>query len=238
VQPGFDWLACDAYLFDIDGTLLNSRDAVHYHAFHRAVATIFGLDFRLDGVPVHGNTDIGILRAYLESAGVAESTWRPQLEHLIDLMSAEVEFNAAALRPERCPAIVELLDHLVSFGKLLGVASGNLERVGWAKLRACGLRERFSFGSFSGEREQRDDVIAFGISQAKAKLGPAARVCVVGDTPADIASAHANHIPAIAVATGIYSVEELLRHSPDMCISCCDDLFQSFQTGNATNAGQ
>ena len=62
IQPGFDWTAFDCYLFDIDGTLLNSRDAVHYYAFHRAVQTVFGLDFRLDGVPVHGNTDVGILR--------------------------------------------------------------------------------------------------------------------------------------------------------------------------------
>src|SRR5690349_15360578 len=68
IRPGFDWTAFDCYLFDIDGTLLNSRDAVHYHAFHRAVQTVFGLDFRLDGVPVHGNTDVGILRAYFEQA--------------------------------------------------------------------------------------------------------------------------------------------------------------------------
>jgi phosphoglycolate phosphatase-like HAD superfamily hydrolase len=229
VQPGFEWLSYDTYLFDIDGTLLNSRDAVHYHAFHRAVATVFGLDFRLNGVPVHGNTDLGILRAYLDSAGIAESAWGPQLSRVIDLMSADVELNAAGLRPELCPAIIELLNHLSSSGKLLGVASGNLERVGWAKLRACGLRERFSFGSFSGEREKRDDIIAFGISQAKAKLGPSARVCVVGDTPADIASAHANGIPAIAVATGIYSVEELLSHNPEMCVACCDDLLDSLE---------
>jgi phosphoglycolate phosphatase-like HAD superfamily hydrolase len=226
VQFGFDWLGFDAYLFDIDGTLLNSRDAVHYHAFHRAVANIFGLDFRLDGVPVHGNTDIGILRAYLESAAVDESAWVPKLPAVIEAMSADVELNAAGLRPEVCPSIIDVLDHLRSAGKLLGVASGNLERVGWAKLRACGLRDYFSFGSFSGERERRDDVIAHGISQAKKALASEARVCVVGDTPADIASAHANGIPSIAVATGIYSVEDLLSHRPEMCISCCDDLLR------------
>jgi phosphoglycolate phosphatase-like HAD superfamily hydrolase len=149
------------------------------------------------------------------------------LPAVIEAMTADVEANATGLRPEVCPSIIEVLDQLRSAGKLLGVASGNLERVGWAKLRACGLRDYFSFGSFSGERERRDDVIADGISQAKAALGSEARVCVVGDTPADIASAHANGIPAIAVATGIYSVEDLLSHRPEMCISCCDDLLRS-----------
>src|SRR5690348_10387933 len=144
VKPGFDWKAAEAYLFDIDGTLLNSRDAVHYFAFHHAVKQVFGLDFRIDGVPVHGNTDVGILRAYLDVAGVPESQWRPKLPDVLRIMTEEVERNAADLRPELCPAVAKLIELLASEGKLLGVASGNLEAVGWAKLRACGLRDYFS----------------------------------------------------------------------------------------------
>ena len=227
-QPGFDWLAADAYLFDIDGTLLNSRDAVHYHAFHRAVNQVFGLDMRLEGIPVHGNTDVGILQAYLRSAGLPEERWRPRLPEVFELMSAEVERNASSLQPELCPAIPELIQYLCSQDKLLGVASGNLERVGWAKLRACGLREFFSFGAFSGALETRDEVIAHGIEQAREIRGSDASVFVIGDTPADISSAHANGIAVIAVATGIYSFDELLGHSPEMCISCCTDLMTSF----------
>ena len=227
VRPGFDWTAADAYLFDIDGTLLNSRDAVHYHAFHRAVSQVFGLDFRADGVAVHGNTDVGILRAYLEAANVPEGQWLPRLPAVLELISAEVERNAADLRPEICPAVVELIERLAREGKLLGIASGNLERVGWAKLRASGLRDYFSFGAFSGQLEKRDDVIAHGIRQAREIRGERATVCVVGDTPADIGSAHANGIAVVAVATGIYTVEELLARQPDMCVGCCEDLLRS-----------
>jgi phosphoglycolate phosphatase len=227
IQPRFDWTAADAYLFDIDGTLLNSRDAVHYHAFHRAVAQVFGLDFRIDGVPVHGNTDVGILRAYLEVAEVPESTWSPRLPEVLELMSLDVERNSADLRPELCPAIREVIQELSNREKLLGIASGNLERVGWAKLRACGMRDYFSFGAFSGTLEKRDDVIAHGIQQAREIRGSSTKVCVVGDTPADIHSAHTNGIPAIAVATGIYSFDELLTHEPEVCVSCCEDLLRS-----------
>src|SRR5579872_92966 len=223
-KPNFDWNSADAYLFDIDGTLLNSRDAVHYHAFHRAVSEVFALELRLDGIPVHGNTDVGILRAYFEAAGVAEQAWRPRLPEVLEFMSAEVERNAQDLKPEVCPAVLELIKHLKADQKLLGVASGNLERVGWAKLRACGLRDYFSFGAFSGELEKRDDVIAFGVRQARESLGRDAVVVVMGDTPADIRSAHANRVAVIAVATGIYSVEELLKLEPEMCIACCEDL--------------
>ena len=223
-KPGFDWTAADAYLFDIDGTLLNSRDAVHYHAFHRAVREVFGLDLRLDGIPVHGNTDVGILQAYLRAAGLEESRWRPQLPQVFEAMAAEVERNAADLCPEVCPAIPTLIEWLHSRNKLLGVASGNLERVGWAKLRASGLRDYFSFGAFSGDLETRDQVIAHGLAQARRLCGSETIVYVVGDTPADIRSAQANGISVIAVGTGIYSFEELSSNDPEMCISCCKEL--------------
>jgi phosphoglycolate phosphatase-like HAD superfamily hydrolase len=235
-RPGFDWSAADVYLFDIDGTLLNSRDAVHYHAFHRAISRVFGLDLLLDGIAVHGNTDVGILRAYLEAAGVAETEWRSRIDEVLDLITAEVEHNASDLRPEICPAIVDVLRWFRHAGKTLGVASGNLERVGWAKLRACGLRDFFSFGAFSGAVETRDEVIANGVAQAKQIRGMDAAVFVVGDTPADILSAHFNGLPAIAVATGIYNFEELLTHDPDMCVSCCADLLQQLLTSNAVTA--
>lgn len=222
--PRFDWRSFDAYLFDIDGTLLNSRDAVHYFAFHGAIKRIFGRDFSVEGVPVHGNTDIGILRAYMKLAGVPESDWQPRISEVIAQMCDEVERNAADLRPELCPSVRELVERLHAAGKLLGAASGNLERVGWAKLRAAGLRDYFRFGAFSDERELRDDIIAHGVAQARDHLGRNARVVVVGDTPADIASARANSVPVIAVATGIYSYDELLKHQPDMCIGCAADL--------------
>jgi phosphoglycolate phosphatase len=226
IQPGFDWTAFDCYLFDIDGTLLNSQDAVHYHAFHRAVETVFGLEFRLDGVPVHGNTDVGILRAYLDQAQLPEAEWRSRLPEALEFMSLEVERNAKRLCPDVCPGIRDLLQRLAGEEKLLGIASGNLERVGWAKLEACGLRAYFTFGAFSGALEKRDDVIADGIRQARVLRGESAKVCVVGDTPADIRSAHTNGLPAIAVATGIYGVDELASDRPEMCIACCEDLLR------------
>ncbi|HZD94070.1 MAG TPA: hypothetical protein VE133_07435, partial [Candidatus Sulfotelmatobacter sp.] len=72
VRHGFRWDAADAYLFDIDGTLLNSRDAVHYFSFLNASRAVLGREVSLDGLHVHGNTDPGILRAVLRRAGVQD----------------------------------------------------------------------------------------------------------------------------------------------------------------------
>jgi phosphoglycolate phosphatase-like HAD superfamily hydrolase len=224
VRSGFQWGTAEAYLFDIDGTLLNSRDPVHYFAFHHAVRDVFGVDSKIDGVPVHGNTDIGILRAVLRRAGLADAEINARIPQMIEQMCAEVTSNAEHLRPELCPSIYELVSGLHAQGKLLGAASGNLEPIGWLKLEKAGLRKMFSFGVFSYPLELRAEIFAQGVKLARQLRGEKAVVYVVGDTPADIEAAKAIGVPVISVATGIFSFDELLALGPDACFGCGTDM--------------
>jgi len=226
-DSGFRWDAADAYLFDIDGTLLNSRDGVHYNAFLNAVRHFFGVPPNFDRVPLHGNTDPGIIRAVLRQSGIADADINAKLAPMMSAMCAEVEQNAGAMRPELCPAVEELVRRLNAAGKLLAVASGNLEVIAWKKLEASGLRSFFAFGSFSDQHEQRADIVGWGVAEARRRLGWEAAVHVVGDTPADILAARAAGVPVIAVATGIFSLLELKSHQPDLCVSCCTELLES-----------
>jgi phosphoglycolate phosphatase len=218
------WIDSDAYLFDIDGTLLNAYGGAHYNAFHSALKNTFNLDCKIDGVPLHGNTDIGILRAVLRREGLSGDAFDQHREKLLDHMCAQVELNRAQIRSEICPAILDLVSLLAARRKLLGVATGNLERIGWLKLEAAQLRDYFAFGVFADHCETREDIFRAGIAEANRRLGDAASVCVVGDTPADISAAKAVGVPVIAVATGIYSKQELSEFSPDICVSSCAEL--------------
>jgi phosphoglycolate phosphatase len=223
-----DSVRASAYLFDIDGTLLNSRDGVHYESFHNAVRAVFGVDSRIDGVPVHGNTDVGILRAVLRREGISDADFEVGLPRVLNHMCEEVRRNTADLRPELCPSIRELLELLSGRGKLLGVASGNLEPIAWAKLEAARLRNFFAFGSFSDRHELRPDIFGWGIAQVRSRLHREATVCIVGDTPADIEAARLMGAPVIAVATGIFDEVTLEACGPDLCVSCCTDLLPLF----------
>jgi phosphoglycolate phosphatase-like HAD superfamily hydrolase len=234
------WIEADAYIFDIDGTLLNSRDGIHYNAFRAALRTTFGIESDLSKVPVHGNTDVGILRAVVAAVeqahaerADAERGGRADFDRLLpqalELIRAEVRRNRNQMQPEVCPGIPALLARLHSQGTLLGVASGNLEQVAWAKLEAASLRDYFQFGAFSDRCEKRAQIFANALAGARCRLrsrnkngGPS--VCIIGDTPADILAARANRLPIIAVATGIYSVEQLAEHSPDLCLPYFDAL--------------
>jgi phosphoglycolate phosphatase len=229
VSPGSNgsgrWLDGDAYLFDIDGTLLNSRDGVHYHAFHAALREVFDIHTLIDGVPIQGNTDPGIVRAVLARAGRPPEELERGIGRAMERMCMEVERNAAELAPEVCPGVTDLLSLLHGRGKLLGVASGNLEPIGWLKLEACGLRPFFAFGSFSDRNEKREDIFRHGIAEARRRLAREdALVYVVGDTPEDIRAARAVGAPVLALATGTYSLAKLAAHAPDACFACCTDL--------------
>jgi phosphoglycolate phosphatase-like HAD superfamily hydrolase len=224
IRPGFRWDAADAYLFDIDGTLLNSRDAVHYFAFRHATEHALGVQVTLEDVPVHGNTDPGILRAALRREGIDDSFIDNVMGQMVEHMCAEVERNREQLRPQLCPAILELLFYLRNRQKLLGAASGNLERIGRLKLEKAGLRDFFAFGSFSFPRQTRAEIFAHGVTLARERLGEQATVFVVGDTPSDIEAARAVNVPVIALATGIFSFADLMALQPDACFATAVDL--------------
>jgi phosphoglycolate phosphatase-like HAD superfamily hydrolase len=225
-MPGapFHWRQFDAYLFDIDGTLANTRGGVHYNSFHTALREVYGCEGRIDSVPVHGNTDIGILRAALAYHGQLRDNFEALLPKAQALMCAEVAHNAAKLEVELCPAIPELLALLRGEGKLIGVVTGNFEDIGWRKLECGGIREFFDFGSFSDQREKREDIFRHGIELAWQLRGPETSVCFFGDTPSDIRAAAQLGEPIVAVATGIYSQEELSRETPTLCIHTCAEL--------------
>jgi phosphoglycolate phosphatase-like HAD superfamily hydrolase len=232
----FDFWQYDAYLFDIDGTLANTRGRVHYNSFHTALREVYGCPGRIDHVPVHGNTDIGILRAALEYHDKLPDDFEERLPRAFAIMCAEVAEKADDMEVELCPAIPELLSELRSRGKLIGVVTGNLEQIGWRKLERGGLREYFDFGSFSDTREKREDIFRHGIELAQNLRGPQTTVCCIGDTPSDIRAAAHLGVPVIAVATGIYSSEDLAKEAPTVCVPTCSDLLTGH--ARASNVGK
>ena len=228
------WDRYDAYLFDIDGTLLNCKDAVHYFAFCEALRMLSGRPLNLDGVVTHGNTDVGILRDALQLAGVQNDDWRPHLREAQDLMGAFVEQRKDDLRAEALPDVGNLLNHLHQRGAVLGVATGNLQRIGRLKLLHCDVLRFFQFEGYSDAYENRSDVFAAASQQARALVGEKARICAVGDTPADVQAARANGLDVIAVATGIFSREQLRAEQPDFCVTDFSQLLLADISNRAT----
>jgi phosphoglycolate phosphatase len=218
-REGFRWDAQDAYLFDIDGTLLRCRDRIHVESFFSSVRAVMGHELALDSVTLSGNTDPGILRDAFKLAQFEDAHWQPHLEDILQQMRDSVAARRAEMKIDKMPGVDEVLRHLRDKGAAIGVATGNLESIGWLKIEFLGLRHCFTFGAFSDTHLSRAEMIAQAADQARELRGPHATVCIVGDTPADIAAAHANGLPAIVVATGNYTFDQLLQHQPEACAS-------------------
>jgi phosphoglycolate phosphatase len=215
--PGFLWDEHDVYLFDIDGTLLRSRDRVHFDAFTHAVHLVLGREVTLEGIPLAGNTDTAILREACLRAGIPPPVLEAHSAAILTAMCNHVSLRRDELDLYVMPAVEQALDHLARRGALLGVATGNLESIGWTKLERAGLRPWFCFGGFSDAFLDRTHLLAHAARQARTLAGPSAKICVVGDTPRDIEAARANGLRVLAVATGRFSFDDLLAHQPDLC---------------------
>jgi len=224
LRPGFCWDASSAYLFDIDGTLIRSRDRIHFNAFHQAILDETGLSLSLEGVPLAGNTDSAILLEAFRLAGYAERLTAAAAVAIHNRMAAYVRTHFSELEPEVLPAVPAVLDHLAGRGAHLGLATGNLEAIGWLKMERAGLRNHFRFGGFSDRFADRNQMVGHAAAVARTTVGSAGTVCVVGDTPRDIAAARANQLQVIAVATGHFSFSELAALEPDACVATLADL--------------
>jgi len=220
IRDGFVWDAQDAYLFDIDGTLLRSRDRIHFNSFASSIKSVTGFEVSLTGVVLHGGTDTAILREAFTLAGVPSEAWEPQVEAILDAMRQTVATRRDELDLWTMPGVEETLAYLARRGALLGLATGNLELIGWIKVEEVGLREWFKFGGFSDRFEVRSAMVADAALKARELIHtPHPAICVVGDTPRDIEAARANALPVIAAATGNYSFEELAALEPEVCTS-------------------
>jgi beta-phosphoglucomutase-like phosphatase (HAD superfamily) len=112
IQEGFAWDEQQAYLFDIDGTLLRHRDRIHFDAFFESVRAVMGQDLELEGVTLAGNTDPGILRDAFRLASVEDTAWRPHREQVLHAMSAHVVARRSELLPMIMPGVEAVLEHL------------------------------------------------------------------------------------------------------------------------------
>jgi phosphoglycolate phosphatase-like HAD superfamily hydrolase len=224
IEPGFAWDGQDAYLFDIDGTLLRNRDCIHRDSFVIGVQQVTGFDIQPVLFLTPGGTDPVILREAFKKVGMPRELIETQWDAIVEAIHRACEERRHEMDIRIMPGVKETLAHVARKGALLGVATGNLEAIGWIKLEEAGLRKWFRLGGFSDDFPIRTELVGNATRKAREMAGADARVCVVGDTPRDIEAARANGLAAIAVATGKFSFDELLELRPEVCASSLSDL--------------
>jgi phosphoglycolate phosphatase len=200
-------------LFDIDGTLVTTGGAGR-RAMSRAFADLCQRADACDSFRLDGMTDRGIVRKALTAIGddVTEARIDAVLNRYLECLGDEVSAVDAALY-RVYPGMREAVDRACERNHIaVGLGTGNVKRGAKLKLDRVRLFDRFSFGGFGCDHEDRTALIRRGAERGAEKLGApfeACRVVIIGDTPRDVAAAHGIGGECIGVATGHYSVEEL-----------------------------
>ena len=204
-------------LFDIDGTILRSNGAGR-RAMVAALREVFGAtgpeDHRYDG-----KTDPQIVREVMRLEGHHDAHIDERMDALMTLYLARLQRELVQADTFVYPGVRELLEALEARDDtILGLLTGNLREGAYAKLRAAGIDPgRFRVGAFGSDHEHRPELPALALQRAQAELDmelEGDHLVVIGDTPADIECGRALGVRAIGVATGSYTVDELLEYGP------------------------
>ncbi len=208
-------------LFDIDGTLISRAGPHHKSALIEGIRRVTGIATTLDGVATQGMLDCDLITGMLQAGGVSRRRIRTALQDIMaECQSAYLSNCLDDLRDRVCPGIPQLLERLKTGGATIGVVTGNLSRIGWKKLELAGIRDYFSLGAFAEDGSTRIRLAAIAASRAR-KDGLVRRDCrisLLGDHPNDVAAAKGNSFFAVAVATGMSSLEELKAAQPDLAV--------------------
>jgi len=206
-------------LFDIDGTLINPGGAGR-RSVTRAFFEMFSIKDAFAGEKMAGKTDIQIIKEGLTRHGLpmGDGILSSILDRYVELLKSEIPNAKGHIHP----GVVELLDELrEADGYWLGLLTGNIERGARIKLGAFGLNGYFPIGAFGDDHEDRNGLLPIALEKltSKAGLNIGYRDCiVVGDTPLDVACSRPFGAKSLAVATGPYRYESLLREGADFVL--------------------
>jgi phosphoglycolate phosphatase-like HAD superfamily hydrolase len=203
-------------LFDIDGTLIKSKaGSLHEMAFNFAIKEIFGVEVDINEIHPQGKIDSQILIETLGINGIDKETAISKLPDLYNLMINYFDENITDLHETVLPRVTECLDKLQKMDCVVGLLTGNLEGIAWAKMSKVGLRDYFSMGSFGNEALRRADLVSIALEKTKELDTTLENTYLVGDTPLDIECGKEAGCKMIAVASGMFSIEELEKNDPD-----------------------
>jgi phosphoglycolate phosphatase-like HAD superfamily hydrolase len=200
-------------LFDIDGTLVLTG-AAGLRAMNKACAPLVGDSDALAGIPVAGRTDRIILSDVAARVGrVMDEDLLVELrERYVAELRHEIELPGRGVKGIM-PGIRELLDALARREDVfVGLLTGNFEAGARIKLEHFDLWRYFRCGAYGDDAADRNALVPFALERARGcglpDLAPE-HILVVGDTPHDVACAHAARAVPVGVATGSFTTEQL-----------------------------
>jgi phosphoglycolate phosphatase len=214
-------------LFDIDGTLITTGGA-GARAWRTSFKRHFEVDADIRTFTQTGQTDPMVARLTFVGAVGREPADGELGTLIMGYVMALPDEVAASTGYRVFPGVVDLLRRLGEAGAILGLVSGNIEGAARIKIDRGDLNRYFPVGGYGSDSADRGELTAVAIGRAETLHGHSldrGSIFVVGDTPLDVAAAHAAGAVSVAVATGEYSVDELRSAGAEHVLTTLEDPF-------------
>ncbi len=206
--------AVDLVVFDLDGTLVDSREDIS-RAVNEGIVAVGG-----------GKRPVSEIIPYIG---------RPLMDIFNDLLPVELRakagrateifreyFFAHCVETSRlCPGVSECLDGLEAVSR--AIATTKMTFMAERVVQRMGIAHRFDLVQGSDDIPHKPDptVLALVLERLRKEAG---RAWIVGDTVYDIRAGKAAGMHTCAVTYGIGEVEDLEREGPDLLLDNLEDL--------------
>lgn len=220
-----------AVFFDMDRTIVDVSP-FHRKNFLTVLNKLFGVT-ELMKVVTSGVPMLEVTRRFAMAAGVSEISFdakKTEIEHL--LVENMISILPQDLHDYALPGTVALLETLHRNKIPVGLITGSLRGVASQILSRSGLLGYFPLTSFGDDCDHRQQIIDRALEKATWVYGLAREsidLVTVGDAPMDIEAGKLFSARTIAIASGLYSVEELQSHNPDFVFPNLQDTKAIFQ---------
>ncbi|MFG1390493.1 HAD family hydrolase [Acidiplasma aeolicum] len=194
-------------LFDVDGTLME-ESPTHTESFNYACRKVYGVETDIYSFPRHGMTDTGILYGLLKRAGLDDAKISVHINDALKIMLEYVKNNIKPEDYKLLNGVNTALKEFYDLGYTLGLLTGNIQGVAELRAEKAGISKYFSTGGYGSDSMIRSELVLYALKRLGIKID-LMNVYLIGDTPLDIKAARDAGARAIAVATGIYKIDEL-----------------------------
>ncbi|MGP3965063.1 HAD family hydrolase [Nonomuraea sp. 3N208] len=215
-----------ALLFDIDGTLITTGGA-GAQSWRLAFDKLYGIPADIGKFTDTGMTDPDVGRKTFE----AVLGRKPERHEFARLLERRLHYLRRTVEESEgyhvLPGVEDLLTGLVDKGYLVGLITGNLESAAHIKLHRANLNRFFSFGGYGSDSNDRAEVTRIALRRASLVYGEDLDpdcCLVIGDTPHDVAGAHAAGVACVGVASHKFNSAQLAEAKADWVI-------ESLETG-------
>jgi len=216
-------------LWDVDYTLVATDGAGRY-LYEVVLAELYGLDMPSPLTSMAGRTDSSIALEVLTAAGVSEP--EAELSRFQDLLAARApelhgmvrEYGRVLPGAEAAITAVACLASR-NGGKpvIQSLLTGNIPALARVKLGALGLTEHLdlSIGAYGDVSQVRADLVPVARQNAARRYSAdfsGTATVLIGDTPHDIEAAAIAGATSVGVATGSFTMRQLIDAGADVVL--------------------